>query len=58
MVEIPKPSLGLPKDAGRKARIRALVELMLREIESTGYLNHDAFTLTIWEMPEFGPMVL
>jgi len=55
MVEIPKTSLTLPEDADRKARVRAIAELMLREIEGTGYLNHDAFALTIWEMPEFGP---
>jgi hypothetical protein len=41
------------KDAETKARVRAIAELMLREIESKGYLNHDAFALSIWEKPEF-----
>ena len=55
MVEILKTSLRLPEDADRKARVRAIAELMLREIERAGYLNHHAFALTIWEMREFGP---
>jgi hypothetical protein len=54
MSKIPKPSLRLPEDVETKACVTAIAELMSREIESRGYLNHDAFALTIWKMPEFG----
>jgi hypothetical protein len=54
MIKIPKPRVRLRGDAETKARIKGIAELMSREIESKGYLNHDAFALIIWDAPEFG----